>query len=79
MFLVGLKVIRMKITLTNSCSLPIQLSVLNLVPGRCTSHKLPRDEPDRGESLSPTAKLPVSCTLQLLAVTVQLDETNRKW
>lgn len=78
MFLVGLKVIRMKMTLTNSCLLLIQLSVFNLVPGRCISHKLPREEPDRGESLSPTPKLPVSCTLQLFAVTVQLGKTNRK-
>lgn len=41
-FLIGLKVIRMNTTLTNSCSLLIQLAVLNLVPGRCMDHEAPR-------------------------------------
>lgn len=78
--LIGLKVIGTNARLTNSCSLLVQLTVFNLVSSRGLGHEAPRNETDRGESLLPTPRLPVSCSaLQLFAVTVQLGGTNRKW
>lgn len=72
----GQGVLRMNTMLTNSCTLLIQLAVFNLVTGRCMDREAPRA---RGESLSPTPRLPVSrSTLQLFTVSVQLGGTNRR-